>query len=255
MAFAPLSRVLALVVAVTLSCGQIAHAAPVADPFPEKAGKLGAVSCPETPIVQGGIPRPRQYLQAVMKCLDKSWKAYVARAGRDFTKPVAHYYDEPAETMCGLPWPGHVEAAYCPGNATIVFSLTGRWIDDRTDLYPMKVAAHEYAHHAQSLLGVRRAYDKAYKRAADDRKRELQRRYELQADCLSGVFLGSAWRSLTRTPEDWAELLVATRASGDEDGPRTHGTGASRVAWLQRGYRAQSPAACDTWSAPASKVS
>jgi predicted metalloprotease len=70
------------------------------------------------------------------------------------------------------------------------------------------------------------------------------------------VFLGSVWSSLDRTDRDWAALLEATRASGDDaDGHRGHGGGATRARWLKRGYRTASPSTCDTWSAPAGKLS
>ncbi|WP_433431198.1 neutral zinc metallopeptidase [Nonomuraea sp. CA-141351] len=253
MQFLPLKRALALVSILATVCvpAQVAHAAPVKSPFSKKAGKLGDTACPETAITYGGIPRTRQYLEAVVKCLDKSWAAYFERAGWAFHKPVVRYYEEPESTVCGVPWPEYAAAFYCTERGTLVFPLTGGWIENRTDLYPFKVAAHEYGHHLQSQLGVWRSY-KA--RVRSDRQGELKRRYELQADCLSGVFLGSVWDSLGRTERDWAALLDATRASGGEDGYRSHGKGATRVYWLKRGYRAVSPSACDTWSAPASKV-
>lgn len=228
--------------------GQVtdAHAVPVKSPFAKKAGKLARTSCPETEIAHGGVPRARQYLGVVMKCLDKSWGAYFARAGWTFRKPVVRYYDEPAGTVCGGPWPGEAAVFYCPGHSTIVFPLTGRWIENRTDLYPFKVAAHEYAHHLQKLRGLR---------PGAERSGEPKRRYELQADCLAGVFLGSVWHSLDRGDQDWEALLDATRASGDEeDGRHSHGAPASRASWLKRGYLAVSPSACDTWSAPAAAV-
>ncbi|MGW4962778.1 neutral zinc metallopeptidase [Nonomuraea sp. NPDC004186] len=250
----PLTRVLALVAVLAAVCvpAQIAHAAPVTSPFAKKAGKLRDTACPETAITYGGIPRAREYLAAVVKCLDTSWGAYFGRAGWSFGKPVVRYYEEPESTVCGVPWPEQAAAFYCMERGTLVFPLTGRWIEDRTDLYPFKVAAHEYGHHLQSRLGVWRQY-KA--KIPADRQGELKRRFELQADCLSGVFLGSVWGSLRRGKDDWAALLDATRAGGDEDGYRSHGKGATRVYWLQRGYRAVSPSACDTWSAPAAKVS
>ncbi|TDE50198.1 metalloprotease-like protein [Nonomuraea mesophila] len=252
----PMTRVLALAAVLASVCltAPPAQAAPVRSPFPKKAGKLAATSCPETPIVSGGVPRTREYLQTVVKCLDKSWGAYVERAGRTFHKPVVRYFEEPASTVCGMRWPAYADAFYCTERATVVFPLTGRWIENRTDLFPFKVAAHEYGHHLQSLLGIRRSYE-ARARADRSHADRLKRRYELQADCLSGVFLGSVWRSLARSERDWAALLDATRASGDDDdGHRTHGKGSSRAYWLKRGYGAVSPAACDTWSAPATRV-
>ncbi|HLU75685.1 MAG TPA: neutral zinc metallopeptidase [Nonomuraea sp.] len=229
-----------------------AHAAPYQDPF-TGSGKLAKAVCPEPAITQGGIPRTREYLTAAVACLDKSWKAHFAAGRRPFRKPQVRFYEEPELRVCGVPWPEGAAAFYCTDRRVLVFPLSGDWIENRTDLYPLKVAAHEYGHHLQSLTGIRRHYEARVK-ANPRRHAELGRRYELQADCLSGVFLGAVWRSLDRTGDDWTALLDVTRASGDDDERRSHGKGANRVRWLKRGYQAVSPAACDTWSAPSSAV-
>ena len=160
-----------------------------------KTGRLAATSCPEPPIIDLGIPRTREYLTAAMKCLNKSWSAHFARAGLRFRKPTVAFYEEPAQRVCGIPWPVYAAAFYCTERATLVFPLTGDWIENRTDLYPLKTAAHEYGHHLQSLTGIRDRYE-ARVRSDHAHQAELGRRYELQADCLSGVFLGSVRRSL-----------------------------------------------------------
>ncbi|SPL91241.1 YpfJ protein, zinc metalloprotease superfamily [[Actinomadura] parvosata subsp. kistnae] len=236
----------ALVLAASLP-PQTAHAAMPA--FPGKAGKLGVSACPETPLTAGGIPRTREYLGAVVKCLDKSWSAYFARTRARFERPSVRYAEE--GTVCGVAL-ADVDAFYCHPSRTLVFPLTGRWIDGRTDLYPFKVAAHEYAHHLQTLTGVRRAYE-ARHRAEPAARTELRRRFELQADCLAGVFMGSVRGSLARTGDDWQALDEAIRATGDTGERRSHGGGASRVRWFGRGLATTSPAACDTWSAPPPK--
>ncbi|MDP9863348.1 MULTISPECIES: neutral zinc metallopeptidase [Streptosporangium] len=231
----------------------VAQAAPPKNPL-LKIGRLAAASCPEPPLIDGGMPRTREYLTASMKCLNGLWSAHLARAGLRFREPTVRFYEEPAQRVCGVRWPANAAAFYCTERATLVFPLTGSWIEGRTDLYPLKVAAHEYGHHLQSLTGIRDDYEA---RARSDRahRAELGRRYELQADCLSGVFLGSVRRSLPRTEQDWEALSGALRASGDIGDYRTHGTGANRVRWFDRGYRAVSPAACDTWAATPSMVS
>jgi predicted metalloprotease len=206
-------------------------------------------------MIQGNIPRTREYLTAVLRCLDASWSRHLRRAGLPYAKPVVRFHDEPEPRVCGVRWPQHASAFYCTERGTLVFLLNGAWVDGRTDLYPLKVAAHEYGHHVQSLTGLRRHYETKARGAGRSRGQELGRRYELQADCLAGVFAGSVWRSLSRTADDWAAVVEATRASGDEDGHRSHGTGANRARWLQRGFATVSPAACDTWSAPRSRVS
>ncbi|MFD2350358.1 neutral zinc metallopeptidase [Nonomuraea ferruginea] len=179
------------VVAATAVPALPAHAAPYKDPF-DGSGKLARVVCPESAITYGGIPRTREYLATVVKCLDKSWKAHFAADRRPFRKPAVRFYDEPERRVCGVPWPESAAAFYCTNRRVLVFPLTGDWIENRTDLYPLKVAAHEYGHHLQSLTGARRHYEAGVK-ASPGRQAELGRRYELQADCLSGVFLGAVW--------------------------------------------------------------
>ncbi|MFI6513059.1 neutral zinc metallopeptidase [Streptosporangium sp. NPDC050855] len=230
-----------------------ARAAPPGNPL-LKSGRLVAAPCQEPPLVDRGVPRTREYLKAVLGCLDRSWSAHFARAGLRFRKPAVRFYEEPARRVCGLRWPPNAAAFYCTGRATLVFPLDGAWIEGRTDLYPLKVAAHEYGHHLQSLTGIRAAYE-ALARSDRARGAELGRRYELQADCLSGVFLGGVRRFLPRTGQDWEVLRDALRASGDEGGRHTHGIGANRVRWFERGRGAVSPAACDTWTAAPSRVS
>lgn len=231
----------------------LAPAVPVQDLY--DSGRLRRASCPEEKISHGGIPRTRQYLSAVVKCLDTTWSAHFKRAGLPFSPPVVRFYDEPEDRVCGVRWPAGAAAFYCTDRRTLVFPLQGRWIEERKDLYPFKIAAHEYGHHLQSLTGIRATYEQRV-RARQGDHHELGRRYELQADCLAGAFIGGVWSSLGRPSADWTALVESTKASGDEgDAPRTHGTGTSRAYWLKRGFAATSPAACDTWKAPASRVS
>ncbi|WP_240197739.1 neutral zinc metallopeptidase [Nonomuraea lactucae] len=229
------------------------HGARVPRPF-AGSGELAAASCPEPPLIRGNVPRTREYLTVMLKCLDASWSRHFARAGLPYRKPVARFYEDPEPRVCGVRWPSSASAFYCTERGTLVFLLAGWWVEGRTDLYPLKVAAHEYGHHLQSLTGLRRHYE-ARARADRARQPELARRYELQADCLSGVFVGGVWRSLSRTGGDWAAVVEATRASGDDDGHRSHGKGTNRAYWLKRGFTTRSPAACDTWTAPAARVS
>ncbi|GAA5044669.1 hypothetical protein GCM10023259_016640 [Thermocatellispora tengchongensis] len=230
-------------------------AAAAADPF-RGTGRLAVTSCPEPPLIDGGVPRSREYLTAAVACLNRSWSAHFARAGLTFRKPAVRFYEEPERRVCGVRWPSGAAAFYCTNRATLVFPLTGAWIEGRTDLYPLKVAAHEYGHHLQSLTGIRERAEARARAARNGRDpAEPGRRYELQADCLAGVFLGSVRRSLARSAADWEALSEAIRASGDDGEHRTHGSPANRVRWFERGYRSVSPAACDTWPAPRAEVS
>jgi uncharacterized protein len=219
-----------------------------------RTGALPVSSCPEEAISAGGIPRPREYLRALVHCMDATWSAHFRRAGLAYRAPAVRFAEEPVERICGVPWPSGAAAFYCTTDKTLVLPLQGHWIEGREDLYPFKVAAHEYGHHVQQWAGLRRGYERRAA-ARPARTEEYGRRYELQADCLAGAFIGSVWDSLGRTTQDWSALVDATRAAGDEEGRRSHGTGASRAHWLRRGFTAASPSACDTWSAPAGRVS
>lgn len=218
------------------------------------SGRLQPSSCREPAISQGGIPRTKEYLTALVGCLDRAWAAHFKRAGLPYGKPRVRFFDEPVSRICGARWPEGASAFYCTTSRTLVFPLQGEWIEDRADLYPFKVAAHEYGHHVQQVAGIRRAYERLV-RTQPRRTAEFGRRYELQADCLAGVFAASVWGSLDRDAKDWAALLDATKASGDDPGYyRGHGKGSTRVYWLKRGFSSRSPGSCDTWSAPASRV-
>lgn len=222
-----------------------AQAAPIKNPW-SGTGRLATRSCPEPPLIKGGVPYPREYLTAMLKCLNKAWSAHFARSGLRFSPPTVRFYDGPQREVCGLPWPDGAAAFYCANRRILVLPLAGEWIEGRTDLYPLKVAAHEYAHHLQTLTGISRAH---FSRPTE----QSRRRYELQADCLAGVFLASV--APRRPAKDWTALVESTRSSGDEYGYRSHGKGANRAYWLSRGFTTASPGSCDTWSAPSAKTS
>ena len=97
-------------------------------------------------------------------------------------------------------------------------------------------------------------------------------RSELQADCLAGVWLHNA--SKTVDPESGKTFLVpptreelktavdAAAAVGDDhiyesagmeanQESFTHGSSAKRTEWLMKGYEGGKFESCDTWSAPA----
>ena len=124
----------------------------------------------------------------------------------------------------------------------LVFPLTGHWIEDRTDPTRSRSPPTSTATTIQSLTGIRGHYESAV-RAGKAPQAELSRRYELQADCLSGVFLGSVWQ-LTRP---YGPRLGGA-AGGDQGTAGTTPTatavtarGTTRARWLERGYRTRLP--------------
>jgi uncharacterized protein len=89
------------------------------------------------------------------------------------------------------------------------------------------------------------------------RKNELSVRFELQADCLAGVWGRSGQKRDLLDPGDVEEGLAAAAAIGDDTLQKqaggtvspeswTHGSSAQRVKWLRRGLEQGTIAACDT---------
>lgn len=126
-------------------------------------------------------------------------------------------------------------------------------LDDPSDLYLFAVTAHEYGHHLQNLTGMALAFDELGHRNKSELY-EQTRRNELQAECPGGVFIGSVWKSLSRTAKDWKKPRALYDQDDDEDGARTHGKSRNVVAWLEKGFTSSSPASCNTWTAPSATV-
>jgi predicted metalloprotease len=120
------------------------------------------------------------------------------------------------------------------------------------------VIAHEVAHHVQTLAGV------THQKAALDQQdpagtNARSVRFELQADCLAGVWMHSVYRRGELSEADLREALDAAAVVGDDfirnaagqARPRetwTHGSSAQRRQWLITGVRDGAPDSCDTFN-------
>ncbi|MFI6322193.1 neutral zinc metallopeptidase [Nonomuraea sp. NPDC050556] len=216
-----------------------------------KTGKFDLEECHEQPVQSDDLDGARIYLEFVMECLDKSWTDQLAKVNIKYAKPKFQVISKPgAPTGCGT-FPLGAQALYCPNNKKITFLLDAGILSEPTELFLMEVIAHEYGHHIQQLTGMLPEVDK-YKGKSKARIFEEARRVELQAECLSGAFIGSIWHSLGRRDFDW-KYIVKVAQAGFDDG--IHGKPSNIAKWLQRGFDAESPNACNTWSAKKSTVS
>ncbi|KAB8183601.1 hypothetical protein FH608_049010 [Nonomuraea phyllanthi] len=260
----PIMRLFALCATVTvglLSASTSAHAAtyPIRDHVLTanelySSGIFHTSRCPERKIPPNNITLAKRYMTSVLGCLNASWGAHIKRAGLPFTPAKIGFITKPHK-YCGLPW-GQIVARYCAAEGRVLVLLKDSLLGDPSDLFLFQLTAHEYGHHVQKITGIRDAYDHHPYRNKSELQ-EQSRRKELQAECLSGLFVGSVWASLDeRGEEDWKALLKVARNSGDEGYKvRSHGKGRNIAAWLDKGFRASSPAACNTWTAPSAKVS
>ncbi|MGW4420537.1 neutral zinc metallopeptidase [Streptosporangium sp. NPDC004631] len=186
-------------------------------------------------------------------CLDTAWAAQFKKAGKPFSPPRIRIYTKRRD-YCGKHWAESLMSDYCPRDRTVVFLLTAPLVKEPSRLSGLMSIAHEYGHHVQELSGIRDAYARLPRRDAGERH-EQARRYDLQAECLAGVFAGSAWASLKRPRSDWDTLLLKTAQGGDDYwGTHEYGEGASIVFWLVNGFTHVSPRFCNTWVAGPSTV-
>ncbi len=143
---------------------------------------------------------------------------------------------------------------YCPADQNVYLDLS--FLDELDqrfgapgDFAAAYVIAHEVGHHVQYQLGLDRGNSRS--EGADGGSV----RFELQADCLAGVWAGSTASRGLLDAGDVEEALQAASAVGDDRLQReargrvnpdsfTHGTSAQRAEAVQRGFTAQSLKAC-----------
>ncbi|MFD0883732.1 neutral zinc metallopeptidase [Streptosporangium algeriense] len=211
-----------------------------------KSGPFEYESCEEQPVRPDDLDTARVYLEFLVDCLNISWEDQLTKAKIPFSKPkLVTTSRTGVATGCGK-FPKNAQAVYCPRNKRITFLLDRGILSHATELFLFETIAHEYGHHVQQLTGILKTLDREFtsKKAAYAEIRKV----ELQAECFSGAFIGSVWRSLDRRDEDLAYVIEAAYDTS------THGKRANIAYWINRGFNAGSPDACNTFTAPASKV-
>jgi uncharacterized protein len=194
-----------------------------------------------------------RYMTGVIEDVDNYWTKTFAAS--DLPEPRVRYSwvapGAPQGTGCGTVADDSA-AFYCPGDDTIYVAqrfAAALWEGVATGLPGQQagfgraagdfgvayVIAHEYAHNLQNELGLFRIG------SANSSKP-----FELQADCMAGLWGNSVYREGRLQPGDVEEAMSTATAAGDFDvgNVQHHGTPEERrAAWLQ-GYRSGDPAAC-----------
>ncbi len=151
---------------------------------------------------------------------------------------------------------------YCSGNHTVFVgtraasSLMARF-GEHGEAGISFLIGHEVGHHIQNLHGRFRWLRRTV-RSAPSNAVNLIRRFELEADCLAGVWVHDS-RAWVGSRGFRSDLLSAVKAMGDEsvlgDAARSsstqralHGTSEQRVRWFSRGLTSGSVKACNTFA-------
>jgi predicted metalloprotease len=231
-----------------------------------QSGPIASVSCRESATAPSSQSAIRTYYQTVANCLERAWPGPMAKAGMKFREPTILMWTGSVDTPCGFV-NGPV-SFYCPPNETIYMEWSGdvkQYTSESFDearayarMGATHTVVHEYGHHIQNLVGIMEAYHQLRLDAgSQDKQLELSRRVELQASCLGDAFLGANQSSYPISGvnrETWLYLIEHSGDNYNPEGVRDHGDKQSHAFWAKRGFQAESPNVCNTFTASPGQV-
>jgi predicted metalloprotease len=206
-----------------------------------------------------------RFFQSGIACLDAMWSRMLGAADLPFRSPnlsVPRSLSE-SSTPCGSGGTTTgVTPFYCASNDTIYMPMDRIEIDSWGN-HPgpyLSILAHEYGHHVQNLAGITEAYGgQRYDAGADSAAGlELSRRMELEAQCFSGMFLGSASVSGGSVDKNIYNEAWNAQDRGDDyarNGKRDHGSAKHNISWWQHGATKNRNQQCNTWLSASGDVS
>ena len=182
------------------------------------------------------------YLTEVIEDVDRYWTRTLRAA--DIPEPRVSYSWIPPgrRQMTGCRTVADDDAAfYCPADDTIYVAqrLAARFYRSVGDFGVAYVVAHEYAHNVQNELGRLSAPG-----------RTSTKPFELQADCMAGLWGNSVYAEGRIDRSDVEEAIRTAYAVGDFDygSPNHHGTpDERREAWIT-GFESGDPRDCSRFA-------
>lgn len=215
-------------------------------------------------LASSDIPQLEAHLDRLIDCTVVVWQGPMERAGFVLPRPPVTVYTKPLTTACGV-LETH-NAYYCSLDQRLYFATDFQEVLVYTKVDDVVLAAetimgHEFGHFIQGRSGLWGAYAAFRQRAETEAEvLELSRRIEVQADCLSGMFLNSVAEASALTEDDRLDILRLAEAIGDDtlsgqpDRVGDHGKGATRRHWMETGLGTDQAGQCNTWSVPSERV-
>jgi uncharacterized protein len=205
--------------------------------------------------------------------IDDRWSEIFQANGKSYTGPrIVLFRNATNGGRCGMAQSA-MGPFYCPPDQKI-FLDTGFFREVETRFHGCSgnackftaayIIAHEAGHHIQNLLGILpKVTAQQQQLQADGNKaaaNALQVRVELQADCLSGVWVNREEKKRPGFLEagDIDAALTTASAIGDDTLQRqatgrvvpdsfTHGSAAQRKQWFMTGYQNGTVQSCNTF--------
>jgi len=208
------------------------------------------VKCPMPAVDEGDKASMLRYMEEFSGCLDRLWEHELRQVNMHFVPPEREFVRKRVRhPICGtMPLKGS-DGTYCAAAGTYFILLD----DSRRpwQAWAAAVIAHEYGHHVQYLARILDYQERMLEAATTDRTKNLvNRRLELQAECLAGVALQAMREQLP----PWEEFQHLYSGSLAKKWAADHGRLSTQYRWMRKGFRSGKPAACNTWSPPARTV-
>ena len=223
-------------------------------------GGLANGDCPSVDIGAASTEEQTAFYESLLSCLNDAWRPAIESAGYAYSEPGLVVFDSDLQTPCGnaSPEDGRTLAFYCPTDEMLYADVPQmRKFFGENDVAYAIVIGHEFGHHVQNEIGVLDAFEDLTYNRFDDRL-ELNRRVELQASCMGGLFLGAVAESYPMTEDRVRQLSRVSGSFGDEpgadDGDRDHGSGGSNREWINSGFNDNDLAGCNTFAASSTDV-
>jgi uncharacterized protein len=204
--------------------------------------------------------------------IDDRWSEIFQSRGGTFTGPkIVLFRNATNGGRCGMAQSA-MGPFYCPPDKTI-FLDTGFFREVETRFHGCSgnackftaayIIAHEAGHHVQNLIGIIPRVTRLQQQVGSKTEANaLQVKVELQADCLSGVWVNREAKKRPNFLEagDIDSALTTASAIGDDTLQRqstgrvvpdsfTHGSAAQRKQWFMTGYQQGTIEACNTFGA------
>lgn len=202
----------------------------------------------------------KAFFRTATECLDRAWGKLLRGQDLPFTPPRLYFPTGSSfPSDCGTIDVGISTAAYyCEGELFLPFrGLQLEQYPDNPGVF-LALIAHEYGHHVQELSGLMNAAWDVINQygLSHPRGQEMSRRKELQAQCFSGMFLGShvdRGGSINRDVYEEAWEDQATRGDNTSGG-HDHGNNKNYAKWWREGAMDNRIVDCDTFKAGVDEV-
>jgi predicted metalloprotease len=216
-------------------------------------------------------------ISGILGEIDDRWSEIFQASGQSYSGPrIVLFRNATNGGRCGMAQSA-MGPFYCPPDKQI-FLDTGFFREVETRFHGCQgsackftaayIIAHEAGHHIQNLLGILPKVTSQQQQLRGDGNKAaanaLQVRVELQADCLSGVWVNREAKKRPGfiEPGDIDGALATASAIGDDTLQRqttgrvvpdsfTHGSAAQRKQWFMTGYQQGTVQACNTFGAGA----